>query len=129
MATPTLFHFTCDHGRAAMGDQPVLRPGADLVDGAVPWTSALVWLTDLERPNRDGLGLTSHAIRCDRTQHRYRVLDGERVLRWTDFARDLPREYRESIEGTPGAMPAHWWVAISGVRAVYDPLEVPAVSS
>lgn len=126
MSSTVLYHFTCDHGREALGDRGVIRPGADLTDGAVPWTSALVWLTDLPRPQREGLGLTSHLIRCDRTQYRYRVLDGEQVTRWTTFARDLPRAYRESVECAPGAMPAHWWVAVEGVRAVYEPLVMSA---
>ena len=118
----TLYHYTCDHGRRALGDECVLLPAAARIEDTGPWTGELVWLTDLAHPHREGLGLTSHILDCDRTAHRYRVLPGALVDRWTTFARGLPRGYRESVEGAPGAMPAHWWVAVAGVPAVYDPI-------
>lgn len=118
----TLWHYTCDHGRTVIGDAGTLLPGAAVYGGATVWTGTLLWLTDLARPNRLGLGLSSLSLSCDRTQHRYRVTDDANVQRWTTLARTLPRAYREPLEAAVGAMPAHWWVSADGVPAVYDPV-------
>lgn len=118
----TFYHYTCDHGRQSIGASGELLPAFMLTDKKIPWTGFVVWLTDLERPERDALGLTSNFISCDRTAHRYRVTDSREVMRWSLYARLLTREQREVVEATPGAMPAHWFVSVAGVPAVYDPL-------
>lgn len=118
----TFFHYTCDHRHPALLDAGIAVPGADLTTGAVPWTGALVWFTDLAHPIREALGLTSHLLACDRTEHRYRVTDDTAVEPWTKWARSLPPAYRDALELAPGARPAHWFVATTGVPVVYDPI-------
>lgn len=119
----TLWHFTCDHGRAQIVD--VLRSGSDLVDPANPraeFASPFVWLTDLALPNRSALGLTMHHISCDRTVHRYRVTDESTCVRWLAARRVLPRGYVDGLELAPDARPAHWWISAAPVPVVYDPV-------
>ena len=119
--TTTLYHYTCSHGRADLGDEGHLLPGASLTSAqlAMPWTASLVWLTDLPAPIRDALGLTSNFIRCDRTRYRYRVVDPTHTVRWVLVARNYPRA---EIENAPGVLPMHWWVADRPVPVVYDPI-------
>lgn len=117
----SLYHYTCvDHGRAGIGDEGLIVPAAHLTDRDLPWMSHLVWLTDLPVPQREALGLTSRFARCDRTAHRYRVTGGD-VVAWWRFARAIPREVREQLEGAEGARPVHWFVSAEPVPAVYDP--------
>jgi hypothetical protein len=127
---PALWHFTCDHGHLGIGDKGLLLPGRMLAnpDTRWPfsaWPSALVWATDLAKPNRDALGLTSHMLRCDRTAHRYRI-DPTLLLPWIDVRHDVMRKLGmatvEELEATPGSRPMHWWVGFSPVMADYDPL-------
>lgn len=103
-----LYHFTCSHAT------PRIRAAGELF----PWPQiqldgrALVWLTDLEAPTREQVGLTSKTLRCDRMECRFEV-DCDPV-RWTDYARGLPREVRRlaaDLSATDGALPAHWWVS------------------
>jgi hypothetical protein len=117
----TLYHYTCDHGHTMLGTgQAVLIPGSKQTDKQMPWTAQFVWLTDLDRPVRDALGLTSKILACDRTVHRYRVTNPEQVVRWVTVARGYPRG---EIEAEPDARPMHWWVSRNPVAAVYDPLK------
>jgi hypothetical protein len=110
---PPLFHYTCDHGHQGIGEGPagILLPN----DG-------LVWLTDLESPVREALGLTSHTLSCDRTQYRYRATAALAHVRpWTEARRQVRREVREALEAAPGAMPMHWWVSAWPVLVTYAP--------
>ena len=117
-----LWHYTCDHGRAGIGDRGYLVPGVMLTDRVANLPcSRYVWLTDLAVPIRDALGLTGLIVKCDRVAHRYRVWDETTVRRWVDVARDVPRAIRENLESAPGARPAHWYVSEEPVPAVYDP--------
>lgn len=124
-----LYHYTCDHGRTQLGNAGVLLPAVaqrpdhgDRIN-LFPWQGWLVWMTDLDRPIREALGLTSVHLRCDRTAHRYRVTSLEHVMPWGRYAHDhkVPREVRDEIEQAPGR-PAHWWVSLEPVPAVYDPV-------
>lgn len=133
MSARMLWHYTCDHGRDGIGDFGVLRSTVDLSTKAAAVAKrdprlrellSWVWLTDLDTPMRDALGLTSYLSECDRTAHRYQVLDGRAgIVRWTEARRYFAGELRDELEGAPGAMPRHWFVAPSGVvRVVYLPL-------
>lgn len=123
----TLYHYTCGHRHALIEDRLL-----SLVDqigdkhGAIttlrPWTSSVVWLTDLAHPNRDALGLTSFYLSCDRTEYRYRVTDETHLVRWVDYRREVPPEICEVLEGAPGARPMHWWISNQPVPVVYDPI-------
>jgi hypothetical protein len=127
----TLYHYTCDHGHGALLDEPLVRVPADHTPEVIvrtpQWYEPLIrlsWFTDLPEPNRQGLGLTmSRPESCDRAVYRWRVLDETQVTRWTEHVReDLgAAALREALERTPGAMPAHWWVATGPVKVVFDP--------
>lgn len=105
---PVLWHYTCQHGHDAITD--TLRPGLD----------GYVWLTDLDAPHRDALGLTSHLLRCDRTQHRYRVTDTTDVTPYTAIRATLRPERRNGLE-TSGTLLRHWYVSTQRVPVIYDP--------
>ena len=133
----TLWHYTCQHGRDKIGRSGLLLPARDLVPAhrrdALPWPSVYVWLTDLDTPDADVLGLTRHLIRCDRTAYRYRVSDATGVVAWTTMARRLrmPWTERDYLEGEPGARPRHWFVSTDPVpvveAGVRDVLSGPSV--
>ncbi|MGH9252915.1 MAG: hypothetical protein ACRD0W_25905 [Acidimicrobiales bacterium] len=106
----TLYHYTCDHGAARIGDSGILQPHL-----------GLVWLTDLDVPMREALGLTSHILNCDRIVHRYRVTDTASCQRWLTY---LGRRWQLDLELADGARPAHWWVSEQPVPVVYDPKPV-----
>lgn len=106
-----LYHFTCDHSIKGIRRDGVLRPWPQPILG-----ESLVWFTDMPDATRDQLGLTSPSITCDRMAHRFDVDLAELdALYWPFYARDIPRNRREALEGTPGALPAHWWVSTQPV--------------
>jgi hypothetical protein len=105
MTEPTLYHYTCDDGRRGIGDEGLLRPHSHNV----------VWLTDLDAPIREALGLTSYHLKCDRTKHRYRATDTSTCVRWVDY------EHRSRSIEIEGTRPMHWWVSPEPVPVVYDP--------
>ena len=121
---PTLYHFTCDHGRAAIGDTGQLVPALRLVaypQETVP-TMRYVWLTDLHVPIPAALGLTRDWIVCDRSAYRYRVTDDTTVVPWVSVSRDMERPWRAALEFSPGAKPRHWFVSSEPVPVAYDPV-------
>lgn len=116
---PTLWHYTCTHGHAGIShDQGLLRPGRLLVDD--PDAGTFVWLTDLDAPAAEPLGLTRDLAPCDRTEHRWRV-QAPQALRWVKLRRWLPAPYVQALEGARGAMPMHWWVSLDPIQATYAP--------
>lgn len=118
-----LWHYTCHHGRHGIGELGVLVPACQLTDEPMPWTGRLVWLTDLKVPMREALGLTQLLAKCDRTAHRYRVLDDTDASRWVQVAHFLPLEERIELEGAPGARPAHWYVSLEPVPVQLDEVQ------
>lgn len=123
-----LYHYTCHHGHDGITDRGHVLP-ARLLDTTLPWddmpwTMSFAWFTDMAVPTREALGLTSHLIKCDRTLHRYRVLDDAFVEWWPSFARPLSAHMRAELEQAPGARPSHWWVSTAPVPVVYDPRRV-----
>jgi len=123
-----LYHFTCDHGHLGIGDHGLIVPAVFLLNRAhgVPWTGVLAWCTDLERPSRDSVGLTSYAIACDRMAHRYRV-DPTLAVPWVEMRSVIRERYADDVdalETTPGARPMHWWVSTVPLLADYDPVAV-----
>jgi hypothetical protein len=107
-----LYHYTCDHGRAELGDSGKLIPPTALIPPSAisrhpKWQQTLfdlIWLTDLDVPLREALGLTSNTVTCDRTQFRYRV-EGYSAMRWTVVRRDFPKKRvsRGTHHGSPTA--------------------------
>jgi hypothetical protein len=63
-----LYHYTCGHSVNGIQRTGTLEPNAQPILGGVH----LVWLTDLAEPDVYGLGLTSHILKCRRTEYRGR---------------------------------------------------------
>lgn len=102
-----LYHYTCEHSVPGISDSCLVLPNEHPYLGGVP----LVWLTDFSHPQRFGLGLTSHSLRCDRTAYRV-VIDTDEAEWWPAFARSngFSRPLRDQLE-VPGTFPSHWWVS------------------
>jgi hypothetical protein len=115
-----LWHYTCDHGRAAIGTAGLLKPAQELTTRQLPWPAGFVWLTDLATPNAHALGLTRYLVACDRTAHRYRVTDEQSATPWLAIRRQVPAAWRDELEGAPGAMLRHWYVSSQHVAVVLD---------
>lgn len=123
-----LWHYTCMHGHAAIGDRGELLPlrllepeRAKMLRHPYAPLTRLIWLTDLDTPLRTQLGLTSSMLTCDRTRHRYRVTDTTGVVPYTSIRHTLPPELVAMLEHD-GALPLHWWVAEQPVPVEYDPV-------
>jgi hypothetical protein len=117
----TLYHYTCDHGFAAIGAKGTLHPAAHLAPRAgIYWQAWFVWLTDLAVCDRAALGLSSDLIECDRSVHRYRVTDETDVTPWVTMRKGF-RTLRQDLEDTPGVRLPHWYVATEPVPVTYDP--------
>lgn len=113
--TPALFHYCCAHSREGILHDGLLLPNPQpFLPGAPP----LVWLTDLDAPIRDGLGLTSDHIKCDRTEYRFSVIQTGTAVWWPTYARmtRVPRATRDVLESF--GMPAHWYVSSAPVPVV-----------
>jgi len=108
-----LYHYTCDHGMTGIQQSDMwLKPNP-----AALWR--LVWLTDLDVPDRDALGLTSHLLDCDRTRHRLRIKKDTAISWWPHWCRaeGITRAQRDGLELAPGARPRHWYVTPWPIRA------------
>lgn len=108
-----LYHYTCSHSVPGIERDGVLK--------GRPWpfwpqAGPLVHLTDLDWPDRDALGLTSHTLGCDRTE--YRVTVDAEAEHWPVFARTLPRAVRFALEDGPGRRPMHWYVGTMPVEVL-----------
>lgn len=102
----SFYHYTClDHGLPGIRETGQLQPHGI--------AAALVWVTDLEVPVRDALGLTSHVLDCDRTEARVLVPAHPAIEPWWRWRRAHPehRAWARELEDSPGARPAHWFVS------------------
>lgn len=108
----TLYHYCCDHSASIIAADGWLRPS--------PHTG-LLWLTDLDKPDRWGLGLTMETITCDRTRHRF-TTEGEAEW-WPHYCRrvGIGWKQREALE-THGK-PRHWFVSTEPL-AVVDYIDI-----
>ena len=110
-----LYHYTCAHSVNGIRRDGKLRPNRHpLLD------MELVWLTDMEVPDLYALGLTSHLIRCRRTE--FRAVCGDvGALHWPVLARELRRLHGDmrsgvaALESAVGVRPMHWWVSTGPV--------------
>jgi hypothetical protein len=126
-----LYHYTCEHGRAALGEAGTLLPPGQFQPGHASRlpeymreTSWFIWCTDLDFPFRAALGLSRVALVCDRTRYRYRVAgDISGVARWTELRETCHPRMVAELESAHGAMPMHWWVACTPLRAHYAPIQ------
>lgn len=121
----SLYHFTCHHGHAALGESGVVAPGRDLPGGVDVGTNRFAWFTDIPDPAREWVGLTSHGLSCDRLAYRYRVTDATDVDPW-----HLHRSaawFATELESAHHAFPRHWFVSLLPVPVVLDqPKQVAA---
>lgn len=124
-----LYHYTCQHGREGIGDRGTLILPSEVkkshlrnrLYGPYAELDGLIWMTDLDSPVRSGLGLTRVITSCDRTEHRYRVVDQRSVVRYVAMRRSLNPLLARLLESAPGAMPMHWWVSAEPVPVEYMP--------
>jgi hypothetical protein len=125
----TLYHYTCDHGRKALGESGTLTGLAVHSPNTVAKLRPLmpdywphvVWATDLDTPIPAVLGLTSSMLQCDRTRYRYRVTDETALRRWigSPERRRTRLDLLDDLERY--GLPAHWWVATDPVPVELDP--------
>jgi hypothetical protein len=111
-----LYHFTCAHAAPLIRQCGELRPHPQVLLAGV----GLVWLTDLDAPNRYAIGLTSHSLPCDRMAHRFEV-DVEEPLRWVDYLREMPFEVKRAarqLAVAPGTRPMHWYVSAEPIEVL-----------
>ena len=113
----SLYHYTCSH-RATYIEQDGFVFSLDELQGSASGLigARFAWFTDLDVPDRAGLGLTSHLLGCDRTERRFTVTDETHVVRYLDVRRKHRKLW--PLEEAPGAMPAHWWIATEPVPVV-----------
>jgi hypothetical protein len=110
-----LYHLTCRHrageivlaGQVIPHQQPVFGYFSD---------AKLSWFTHVPTARNVALGLTSHTLKCDRTERRFRVLEPEKVFRWNDIRSVLPQDAVLALESAHGTRPEWWWVAQEPVR-------------
>lgn len=116
---PTLYHYTCRHAASRIARSGLLVPAPQkqlLPSGDL----RLTWLTDLEVPDRHGLGLASVRSPCDRTEVRFVcTIDPDEVARWPEAALQLGfgvfHPARRLLE-YGGRLPGNWWVSLAPVR-------------
>lgn len=110
----TLFHYCCDHSL-----QGILRDGVVRPMVKVPHLNYanVAWFADLKVPDRDGLGLTSETLQCDRTEWRVTVDygDAEPWGQWAHRNRIDP-DVREALESY--GWPGHWFISEVPLRVV-----------
>jgi hypothetical protein len=110
-----LYHYTCrDMARRILADgvirpwpiMPDEGPRGEAIPTGLPDDTAVVWLTTIDRPDRQALGLTSHVLNCDRTEVRFTV--DVPATRWEDFAAFANPRWRRRKEKR--RRPWTWWV-------------------
>lgn len=130
-----LYHYTCYHAQLKLGARGQLRVPREVgnVHGARPALQGIfaeldsfTWMTDLDYPHRDALGLNSNFSHCDRTQFRYRIVAHTDATPWTAVRRSVNSTLVSVLESSPAAMPMHWWVASAPVEVELDPIVVQA---
>jgi hypothetical protein len=108
-----LTHLTCRHGAGKIVTGGlVVNPSPQPVLGDM----SLAWFTHVPNARNVALGLTSHTLKCDRTERRFRVLEPEKVFRWNDIRAVLPRDAVLALESARGTRPEWWWVSQEPVR-------------
>jgi hypothetical protein len=120
-----LWHYTCADAVPLIEQVGVLVPNPAARRSGLP--EPVVWATDLEPGDVTdldlALGVRGEHVTCDRTAHRFEVLDPDVFEPWTSYARRqvraglLDRTVRELLDCTPGGFPRHWWITTETVRA------------
>lgn len=106
--TTEVFHLTCPHGAAKIIEAGLLViPQKQVVIGDME----LAWFTHVPSAKKVALGLTSHSLKCDRTERLFRVLEPKKLYRWNDVRAVIPRRAVVELEAARGTKPEWWWVA------------------
>jgi hypothetical protein len=111
-----LYHYTCHHTRKAMGTRGMLRPSPTF------WGPSVLWLTPQATPDRQGLGLTSMLLNCDRLDYRY-VVEARDAEPWLESQLRIEAGLDAILAlevGADGARPETWWVLTHSVLGVLD---------
>jgi hypothetical protein len=116
-AATTLWHFTCEHGFAGLGERGKLGLNPHPL---LPKLGQVAWLTSDPTPERDAVGLTSSLLMCDRMAYRYRVESPSRCIPWTAVRHLAAPEVLHDLESF-GA-PETWWIAREPVWVTLDQL-------
>lgn len=126
MTTVRLYHYCCSCSARQITRRGFLRPYGRALFG-----QDLVWLTDQAVPDREGLGLTSNILSCDRLEHQYVVdVDAADVEPWltSDIRRRLSLDL-DFHEFEDGRAPETWWISTQHVLGIrnrsYQPPSSP----
>lgn len=126
---PPLWHFTCEHVHAALGDDGHVKPAIMLAAGRrrddVPASGHFAWFTTDPEPERVNVGLTPNTLRCDPMAHRYRAIPDDHIsdlAPWSYFTPWLPN--LAAALHRQGTRPDTWWVSYTPVPVIYDPIPV-----
>lgn len=119
----TLYHYTCRHRARAITRYGTLRPFPQPLFAHIP----LIWLTDMDVPDAEALGLTKQNLPCDRTECRY-VVETTEAIPWlqAETHAALARLLVKIIGPIPliafedGRRPDRWWVATRALPARQD---------
>ena len=104
---PDLWHFTCEHGRRALGKRGLLiAPVRHPLLGV-----KVIWLTTEAQPDRERTGLTMAYTRCDRMAYRYRVLQPDRCTPWLGSIFRAVAPLAALVDLESFGDPENWWVS------------------
>lgn len=121
-----MYHYTCDCALEKIeADNWLLKPNLLTAKFGLP---VVVWLTDMEQPDKQALGLTSRTLPCDRTQHRLAIPDTSSVVPWSQWCRanNFTRAQRDVLEvsnrfgSASQAQPRRWFVSSKPIWATLD---------
>jgi hypothetical protein len=110
-----LYHYTCDHALPKIREAGVINPYP--LFGFTEMN--FVWMTDLDVPDKKGLGLTSRILQCDRTKHQLILPHPLGAKRWVDVRRSMPKMITVALEEAEGALPMHWYVSMVPQREFF----------
>lgn len=99
-----LYHYTCQHGFNDISKSGRLLPNKHPF---MPHLGPLLWLTDLERPTPESVGLTSEWQPCDRLAYRY-IVRSKAAIHWHEIRKRANPVVVGALEAFGD--PAHWWV-------------------
>ena len=137
-----LYHYTCSHSRTAIGGSGQIFPGKDLLttnvldtaDEATRMITSLGWFTshgDIGKHNAALVGLDNVDLKCNRWEHRYRVVSrhAKLLVPWHMNRLAWPEYIVTALEQWPGVDVGSWYVSSRPVPVVYDPAPVSSSKS
>lgn len=124
-----LYHYTCLDCARRIGRYGMLRTWSHLRADEQMAGFPVVWLTDMEIPDRLALGLRviNHrdGTTCDRLAVRY-IVETDEAVPWLEWARGrVPEDVRRIME--EGRAPERWFVTLTAQLAVMDRAYRPPV--